>query len=79
MTTQLILVYHLTMIMCSSVANTCLQPHYMTTYDDLYKCMIAGYTEAIHKTQEIGVEEINEHEIYIKFHCKGEFIEKKGT
>jgi hypothetical protein len=41
--------------------------------------MIAGYTEAIHKTQEIGVEEINEHEIYIKFHCKGEFIETKGT
>ena len=31
--------------------------------------MVAGYAEALRKTEEIGKEEINKHKIYIKFDC----------
>ena len=38
-------------------------------FDTTYECMIAGYSEARKKTQQIGFKAINEHQIYIKFHC----------
>jgi hypothetical protein len=31
--------------------------------------MVAGYTESLKKTKEIGEEEINKHKIFIKFDC----------
>tara|TARA_R100000808_G_C2025673_1_gene71832 strand:+ start:326 stop:487 length:162 start_codon:yes stop_codon:yes gene_type:complete len=31
--------------------------------------MVAGYEEALRKTQDIGAKEINTHKIYIKFDC----------
>jgi hypothetical protein len=31
--------------------------------------MVAGYKESLRKTEEIGVEEINKHKIFIKFDC----------
>ena len=44
----------LTMIMCTSVYNTCLEPFPMPTlYNTHYECMIAGYNEAIDKAKEI--------------------------
>ena len=40
----------LTMIMCTSVYNMCLEPFPMTTkYDSHYECMLAGYEEATKK------------------------------
>ena len=57
------------MIMCSAVANQCLEPHKLKTYDSFYECMVAGYTESLNKTEEIGLEEINNNKIYIKFVC----------
>jgi hypothetical protein len=39
-------------------------------YDDLYSCLIGGYSESIIKTEEIGIEEINKHKIFIKFYCQ---------
>ena len=38
----------------------------------MYECLNAGYTEALKKSEEIGREDINEHEIFIRFICKKE-------
>ena len=43
----------LTMIMCTSVYNMCLDPFPMPTkYSSHYECMIAGYEESIKKAKE---------------------------
>ena len=42
----------LTMIICTSVYNTCLPPHQMDeVYNTHYECMIAGYNESIDKAK----------------------------
>ena len=63
----------LTMIMCTSVYNICLEPFPMPTkYSSHYECMIAGYEEAIKKAKEVGPKEINEYGTIIKFFCTQE-------
>ena len=60
----------LTLIMCSYSANTCLPPHeWPTKFNDMYDCMNAGYEEANKKMIEIGREEVNKHQVYIRFTC----------
>jgi len=60
----------LTMIMCTSVYNTCLEPFPMPTlYNTHYECMIAGYNEALGKAKEIGPKEVNKYGTIIKFFC----------
>ena len=60
----------LTMIMCTSVYNICLEPFPMPTkYSSHYECTIAGYEEAIKKAKEVGPKEINEYGTIIKFFC----------
>ncbi len=60
----------LTVIMCSSVANTCLEPYtFLDGYIDEYECMLDGYTKSHDKIVEIGRSEINKHGIYVKFDC----------
>ena len=62
----------LTMIICTSVYNTCLEPFPMAErYNTHYECMIAGYNEAIDKAKEIGPEDINKYGTIIKFFCYG--------
>ena len=69
----------LSMIICTSVYNTCLPPHAMEeVYNSHYECMIAGYNEAIDKAKEIGPKEINKYGTIIKFFCYGtENLEEK--
>ncbi len=67
------------MIMCSSIAQQCLEPHKLSTFDNHYDCMIAGYEESKMKIEEIGEEEINEHLMFIKFICAPDTETKKGT
>jgi len=58
------------LIMCSYVAGECLPPYtYPQHFNDQYDCFIEGYNQSILKMEEIGREEINEHEIYIRFIC----------
>jgi hypothetical protein len=38
-------------------------------FNDMYDCMNAGYQESQDKMQEIGREDVNEHEIFIRFAC----------
>ena len=67
--------YSLYMIMCSLLAGECMEPFKMKeTYDSMYSCLNAGYEESLKKSKEIGREDVNQHQIYIKFICKGEEI-----
>ena len=59
----------LVMIVCSQIEGECLSPHFLRHYDNLYNCLLGGYTEAIEKTKEIGKNEITKHEIIVKFNC----------
>ena len=60
----------LSMIICTSVYNTCLPPHQMDeVYNTHYECMIAGYEESIAKAKEIGSKEVNKYGTVIKFFC----------
>ena len=60
----------LVLIICSFESNTCMPPiEYPMKFNDGYDCMIAGYKESLLKTEQIKTEEINKHNIYIKFSC----------
>ena len=59
------------MILCSSVANTCMQPFpEATIYTNHYDCLIKGYENSLEKIKEIGKDDINKLGIYAKFECK---------
>ena len=59
----------LTMILCSSIHGSCLDPFPFSKHDSYYDCLISGYEEAINKTKELGRSEINKNEIVVKFNC----------
>ena len=63
----------LSLIICSQVANTCMPPYpWPQTFDTTYDCMLFGYEESLKKMKEIGKEEVNKHNIYIRFTCNPE-------
>ena len=63
----------LSLIICSQVQSTCLEPFpWPQTFDSTYDCMTFGYQESLAKIKEIGREEVNEHGIYIRFTCTPE-------
>ena len=63
----------LALIMYSYTAGTCLPPYiYPEKFNDQYDCFMEGYNQSILKMEQIGREEINEHEIYIRFICSPE-------
>ena len=60
----------LSLIICSQVAGACLEPYqWPDTFDSQYDCMVFGYEESLNKIQDIGREEVNKHNIYIRFVC----------
>ena len=62
--------FTLILIMCSYVAGECLPPYtYTEKFNDQYDCFMEGYNQSMLKMEEIGREEINKHEIYIRFIC----------
>ena len=67
----------LTIVMCSTIANTCLDPHtFPKAYDTYYDCLLDGYQKSIEKTKEVGREEINQYQIYSKFGCQKIIVPK---
>ena len=63
----------LSLIICSQVAGTCLEPYpWPTAFDTQYDCMVFGYEESLKKIQDIGPTEVNKHNIYIRFVCMPE-------
>ena len=62
--------FTLILILCSYVSGTCIPPYtYPEEFNDQYDCFMEGYNQSILKMEQIGKEEINEHEIYIRFIC----------
>ena len=62
----------LTLIMCSFVEGktTCLPPFQSKVeYKDAYECMLDGYNESYNKIVELGRDDVNKYNIYIKFGC----------
>ena len=60
----------LAMIVCTALYQECLPPHQMPeTYTNTYNCMKAGYEESLRKLEEIGEEDVNKYNTYIKFLC----------
>ena len=63
----------LSLIICSQVAGTCLQPYqWPSTFDSQYDCLMFGYKQSIVKMQQIGPEEVNKYNMYIRFICTPE-------
>ena len=65
----------LSLIICSQVAGTCMEPYeWPKTFNTQYDCMVFGYEESLNKMQEIGRQEVNKYNIYIRFTCTPEQI-----
>ena len=70
----------LTMIICSATTGTCLPPCRLDNfYKDGYSCMLDGYTKAYYKIVELGRDDVNKYNIYIKFGCSENISNKKST
>ena len=72
----------LTMIMCAFVEGktTCMPPHLIEeTYTDGYSCMLDGYTKSFDKIVELGRDDVNKFNIYIKFGCNENNSDKTTT
>jgi hypothetical protein len=63
----------LTLVLCSQIQNVCLEPYpWPERFDTQYDCLMFGYEESMNKMQEIGREEINKHNMFVKFYCTPE-------
>ena len=63
----------LSLIICSQVMSTCLEPYvWPETFDNQYECMVFGYEESLQKIKDIGREEVNQYNMYIRFLCTPE-------
>ena len=60
----------LSLVICSQVAGTCLQPfEWPERFNTQYDCLMFGYQQSIIKMQEIGAEDVNKYNMFIKFYC----------
>ena len=62
----------LTFLLCSVIdgKTTCLPPFQSEVeYVDAYECMLDGYNQSYNKIVELGREDVNKYNIYIKFGC----------
>ena len=60
----------LTLILCSQTQQICMPPYqWSDLFNSQYDCLMFGYEESQKKMKEIGREEVNKHNIYVKFYC----------
>ena len=65
----------LSLIICSQVAGTCMEPYeWPETFRTQYDCLMVGYKESIIKMEELGSEDVNKYNMYIRFTCTPEAI-----
>ena len=72
----------LTMFMCAFVEgkHTCLKPFKIEeNYKDVYECLLDGYSKSYDKIVELGKDDVNKYNIYIKFGCRENISNKKST
>ena len=60
------------MILCSGLANSCLDPLPITNvyYDDWQSCIVAGYEESIKKSNEVDATDFNQYRLFLKSICQ---------
>ena len=57
-----------------------MQPHsFEDKYTDAYSCMLDGYTRSYDKIVELGKDDVNKFNIYIKFGCNENHSNKTST
>ena len=62
--------FFLFILICTGVGGKCMPPIEMQkTFDTQYDCLISGYETSKNMMVDIGKEEINKNDIYIKFIC----------
>jgi hypothetical protein len=62
--------YILSLIVCSGISKACMPPvTYEILHESTYNCLISGYEESINLIETIGEEEVNKHDLYVKFVC----------
>ena len=65
----------LALILCSQTEQICMPPHqWPELFNTQYDCLLFGYEESIKKMKEIGREDINKYNMFIKFTCAQENI-----
>ena len=62
----------LTMILCSSISNSCMDPVRITDiyYDDWQSCIVGGYEQSIKQSKEFDQAAYNEYKLFLKFYCQ---------
>ena len=61
----------LILYLCSELDRTCMDPYiWPDKFYDKYGCMMQGYEESGKKIAELGRQEVNKYDIYIKFECQ---------
>jgi hypothetical protein len=63
----------LSLVICSQLAGACMEPYeWPQRFDNQYDCLMFGYEQSAIKMREIGREEVNQYNMYIKFYCTPE-------
>ena len=63
----------LSLVICSQIAGTCIEPYeWPTRFDTQYECLMFGYEQSTIKMKQIGPEEVNKYNMFIKFYCAPE-------
>jgi hypothetical protein len=70
----------LSLVICSQVAGQCMPPFvWPEKFNTQYDCLMFGYEQSIVKMKEIGREEVNKHNMFIKFYCSPNNKKFKST
>ena len=60
----------LSIIICSSVAGECMPPiPYENLFPTQYDCLHFGYTESQKRLEDIGKDDVNKFNMFIRFTC----------
>ena len=63
----------LSLVICSQVAGTCLEPYeWPQRFDTQYDCLMFGYEQSTIKMKEIGPTDVNQYNMFVKFYCTPE-------
>ena len=63
----------LSLIICSAVEGICMPPYtWPDRFNTMYDCLTFGYEESNKKMKELGRNDINKYELYIRFSCQPE-------
>jgi len=60
----------LALIICSQTQQICMPPYqWPEQFNSQYDCLMFGYQESMNKMKQLGPEEINKHNMFIRFTC----------